>query len=45
MIQRWKYKNHSAMQLAVGASVGTFLGYYGYQLTNQWIQKQTRKEE
>jgi membrane-associated phospholipid phosphatase len=37
--QRWKYKNHSVSQLTVGALVGFFLGYYGYQLTNQWIQK------
>ena len=39
MIQRWKYKNHSAMQLAVGASVGIFGGYYGYQMMNRWTKE------
>jgi len=45
MIQRWKYKNHSVSQLVMGGLVGIFWGYYGYQLTNQWIQKQTRNEK
>ena len=40
-----KYKNHSVSQLFVGGLVGGFWGYYGYQLSNQWIQKQMRKEE
>lgn len=39
MIQRWKYKNHSAMQLAVGGVVGTFWGYYGYQMMNTWTKE------
>jgi hypothetical protein len=25
--------------LAVGSLVGTFLGYYGYQLMNTWIKE------
>jgi len=47
MIQRWKYKNHSAMQLAVGASVGIFWGYYGYQMMNTWTKESVliQKEE
>ena len=39
VLQRWKYKNHSIEQLAVGSLVGTFLGYYGYQLMNTWIKE------
>lgn len=39
MIQRWKYKNHSAMQLAVGGLVGVFWGYYGYQWMNIWTKE------
>ena len=37
LIQRWKYKNHSVSQLMVGTLVGTFWGYYGYQMMNTWI--------
>lgn len=37
LIQRWKYKNHSVSQLMVGTIVGTFWGYYGYQMMNTWI--------
>jgi len=39
VLQRWKYKNHSIEQLAAGSLVGTFLGYYGYQLMNTWIKE------
>lgn len=39
LIQRWKYKNHSVPQLAVGTLVGAFWGYYGYQMMNAWIQR------
>lgn len=45
MIQRWKYKNHSVAQLVLGGFVGAFWGYYGYQMTNAWIQTHIRKEE
>ena len=47
MIQRWKYKNHSVGQLAVGALVGTFWGYYGYQWMNTWTKESVlvQKEE
>lgn len=47
MIQRWKYKNHSTVQLFVGASVGVFWGYYGYQMMNSWTKESVliQKEE
>ena len=45
LIQRWKYKNHSVVQLVLGGFVGAFWGYYGYQITNQWIQTHIGKEE
>lgn len=39
MIQRWKYKNHSVSQLAVGGFVGAFGGYYGHMWMNTWIKE------
>ena len=47
VLQRWKYKNHSFSQLAVGSLVGTFLGYYGYQMMNSWTKESVliQKEE
>ncbi len=43
LIQRWKYRNHSVPQLTVGMLVGTFLGYYGYQVMQLWIKKSILK--
>ena len=47
LIQRWKYKNHSVSQLVIGALVGAFWGYYGYQWMNTWTKESVliQKEE
>jgi membrane-associated phospholipid phosphatase len=35
--QRWKYKQHTVEQLAVGAFIGTITAYFSYFLTNKYI--------
>ena len=40
LVQRYKYKKHSILQLAVGAVLGIALSYLGYWITTAWFSKQ-----
>ena len=38
LYQRYKYFNHTVLQLAVGVIIGMLAGYLAYHIGNKWIQ-------